>query len=85
MTPTNKHPDGEGAGFTGPRLILRAVVYERDGSTLEVIEQEIPNSRHELELAVRRSHFRWRFADALKSGRSIKFESRPALKKARGR
>lgn len=54
------------------RLVLQCIVKEADGSVVDVIEQSMFSK--EIDVAHRRKHFAWRFAAAVKGGRSITFQ-----------
>lgn len=60
------------------RITVRCVVYDGDSVT-EVIEQAVLPA--ELPNVMRRSHFRWHFVEAMKSGKRLVFEPRKETSK----
>lgn len=54
------------------RLVLQCIVKEMDGTVVDIIEQSMFSK--EIDVAHRRKHFAWRFAAAIKDGRSITFQ-----------
>ncbi len=56
------------------RLVLQCIVKEVDGTVVDIIEQSMFSK--EIDVAHRRKHFAWRFASAIKDGRSITFQLR---------
>lgn len=58
------------------RLTLRAIDRDEKGSVRQIIEQEIPATVHEIEISLRRKHFRRLIAEGLLGEGSITLERR---------
>lgn len=56
------------------RLVLRAIDKDAKGSVRQIIEQEIPATAHEIEVALRRKHFRRLIAEGLLDDGAITLE-----------
>lgn len=60
------------------RLTLRVVGYDEKGAIDQILEQEIPATAHDVEIALRRWHFRTAVSHALMKGGRIVIEKRKA-------
>ena len=58
------------------RLVFRMTANAKDGSVVQILEQEILGVAPNIQLALRRSHFRNAVSHALLNGGTIKIEAR---------
>ena len=58
------------------RLVLRVIDRDGNGAIRQIIEQEIPATVHEIEISLRRKHFRRLIAEGLLDEGSITLERR---------